>query len=53
MVNIKDLDKQEAYPDCFIQNKEAYPLCKGNNCKKCHDCCLYEDYEKYHSPYND
>lgn len=37
--------------DCFISNEEPYPLCKGNGTEKCHDCCLYEDYEQYHSPY--
>ena len=37
--------------ECFISNEDPYPLCKGNGEEKCHDCCLYEDYEKYHSPY--
>lgn len=32
-------------------NKEPYQLCKGNGTEKRHDCCLYEDYEQYHSPY--
>lgn len=37
--------------DCFVSNGELYPLCKGNGDEKCHDCCQYEDYEQYHSPY--
>lgn len=37
--------------NCFISNGEAYPLCKGTKAKKCHDCCLYEDYESYHAPF--
>lgn len=38
--------------DCFTPNDYAYPLCKGNkNDEKCHDCCLYEDYEDFHPPY--
>lgn len=36
---------------CFVSNGEPYPLCKGNGEDKCHDCCVYEDYEDYHSPY--
>lgn len=36
---------------CFVSNEEAYPLCKGNGENKCHNCCIYEDYEAYHSPY--
>lgn len=40
-------------PDCFISNENPYPLCKGRGEDKCHNCCIYEDYEEYHSPYND
>lgn len=37
--------------ECFNPNNDPYPLCKGNGKERCHDCCLYEDYERYHSPY--
>lgn len=40
----------EAYPRCFISNGEVYPLCKGKD-NKCHNCCLYENYEDFHDPY--
>lgn len=40
-------------PECYEANKETYPLCKGNKGEKCCDCCINEDYEKYHSPYSD
>lgn len=43
--------KQEFGKDCFVSNGEPYPLCKGNGNEKCQDCCQYEDYELYHSPY--
>lgn len=36
---------------CFVSNGEPYQLCKGNGENKCHDCCVYENYEEYHSPY--
>lgn len=36
---------------CFVSNGEPYPLCKGNGENKCHDCCVYENYEEYHFPY--
>lgn len=39
--------------DCFISNEDPYPLCSGCGQEKCHDCCLYEDYEEYNSPYQD
>lgn len=35
----------------YVSNQEAYPLCKGIGEEKCHNCCLYENYEEYHSPY--
>lgn len=41
----------ETKENCFVSNGESYPLCKGNGKNKCHDCCLYEDYEMYHTPY--
>lgn len=56
MSNITE-NKEEAYKilknetECFISNEEPYPLCKGNGKEKCHDCCYYENYEEYHSPY--
>ena len=40
-----------AYGECYITNGEAYPVCKGSGEEKCHDCCLFENYEEYHSPY--
>jgi len=46
-------EAEKSQPDCFISNEEPYPLCKGRGEKKCHNCCIYEDYEKYHSPYNE
>ena len=40
----------------YIMNKatqeEVYPLCKGNGEKECHDCCLFEDYDVYNSPFD-
>ena len=36
--------------ECFISNGEPYPLCKGKG-EQCHECCLYENYEEYNSPY--
>lgn len=36
--------------ECFISNGETYPLCKGKG-EQCHECCLYENYEEYNSPY--
>lgn len=38
-------------PSCYKQNNNPYPLCIGNKNDECKNCCLYEDYEKYHDPY--
>lgn len=43
--------KNRANEKCFVSNGEPYSLCKGNGEDKCHDCCVYENYEEYHSPY--
>lgn len=37
--------------DCYKPNNDTYHLCVGNGSEECHDCCLYEDYEVYHSPF--
>lgn len=49
---------KDPYPDCFAPNDSQYPLCRGDDngendgpSESCHDCCLFEDYEKYHDPY--
>ena len=42
-----------ARPSCYVSNEEVYPQCKGNGEKRCHDCCLFEDYDVYHSPFDD
>lgn len=36
--------------ECFISNGETHPLCKGKG-EQCHECCLYENYDEYNSPY--
>lgn len=46
----QDLKDYHNFQKCFISNGDLYPLCKGKE-EKCHDCCLYEDFEEYHSPY--
>ena len=46
----QDLKDYHNFQKCFISNGELYPLCTGKE-EKCHDCCLYEDFEEYHSPY--
>ena len=40
------------HPPCYVSNEEVYPLCKGNGEKRCHDCCLFEDYDVYNSPFD-
>lgn len=52
LINIDKDNERPLYADCFVSNEEPYPLCKGIGKEKCHNCCIYEDYEKYHSPYN-
>ena len=42
---------QNKDPECYNSNEEPYPLCKGNGSDRCKDCCIYENYEVYHSPY--
>lgn len=37
--------------ECFVSNGAPYPLCKGGKGDKCHECCLYENYEEYNSPF--
>lgn len=39
-------------PECYVPNDDPYPLCVGNGSEKCHECCIYEDYEKYNDPYS-
>jgi hypothetical protein len=49
-----ELDKQQELcgnPICFESNNEVYPLCIGRGKEECKDCCVYEDYERYHDPY--
>lgn len=48
----EDYDKY-VMPDCFVSNNDPYPLCKGCGEEKCKNCCIYEDYENYNSPYTD
>ena len=35
------------------EKDNPYPLCIGNSLCNCKDCCVYADYEKYHSPYKE
>lgn len=49
----KNIFQKEELCENYESNNEPYPLCIGNNCDKCHDCCLYEYYEEYHSPYGE
>ena len=49
----KNETKEYKEPKCYKSNNEPYPLCVGNGSEKCHDCCIYENYEDYHPPYND
>jgi len=30
-------------PSCYSPNDGVYPLCVGNNNKRCNECCLYEN----------
>lgn len=38
---------------CYTPNEDPYTLCRGKGESKCRDCCLYEDYEEYNSPYKE
>lgn len=38
-------------PACYESNKNPYPLCVGNKSSECEDCCINENYEKFHDPY--
>lgn len=44
---------EKSTDECFSSNGDVYPLCVGNGSKECSDCCVYEDYELYHSPYGE
>lgn len=44
---------QSRDPICYTPNEEPYPLCRGNGESKCKNCCWYEDYIEYNSPYKE